>query len=866
LTPGPALVVEGAMLRSKLGYFLLVGPMFVLPGLVWLGCGDDEDETTSVAATSGQGAGPGSGGSAVGGGGGQGGTGGSSYGEITCPDVLTPAASGVCEVSTPGTSGLLIRGTVLGPDALYRGGHVLVAADGSIACVGCECDQEAGAAEASVVDCAEGVISPGLINAHDHITYANNPPYDVGMTRYAHRHEWRTGANGMPEINVNSGATPDEVLFAELRFVMSGATSAASAGGRAGLLRNLDTSSLESLPVQQADSDTFPLDDADGTMLASGCGYGSNATTEADIAGLRGYLPHIAEGISPEAQNEFVCTSDSAVSGGHDLIETQTAVIHAVGLRAADFGAMQSELAAVIWSPRSNVALYGDTARVTLIDALGLPIALGTDWMPSGSMNILRELRCADELNAERFGGHFSDLELWRMVTENAAFATGTHDAIGMLKRGYAADITVFDARVRQDFRAVIGAGVEDVVLVLRGGEALYGDADLLEDAAIGGAGCEDLDVCTVAKKACVAQDVGTTTLAAVRAAGEAHYPLFFCNAETPASEPSCVPWREEYPDGITASDTDGDGIENGADVCPSVFDPIRPLDEGAQADGDGDGIGDACDACPLEDGEGCAAPSADDVDGDGLMNAIDVCPEIADPTQPDADADGHGDGCDACSDNPNPGPAACTFDIATVRDPAAPGHPAVGTAVTVGGFVMAVRPDTGGSRGFIIQDGVGPFQGIFVFTGSQSPGVVVGNEVSVAGVYDEYFDYSEITSPTIRILDAGTTPPFMAITIADPSTLATAATAEPFESMLVSIGQVSIVTMNADDPMDFDELTVTGNLRINDQYFAALDNTCVVGSVFLGLTGVLDYSFGNYKLEPRSGADIQSTTCQPFP
>ena len=43
--------------------------------------------------------------------------------------------------------------------------------------------------------------------------------------------------------------------------------------------------------------------------------------------------------------------------------------------------------------------------------------------------------------------------------------------------------------------------------------------------------------------------------------------------------EPSCTPTRPTYAAGITADDTDGDGLANAADKCPTVFDPIRPLD-----------------------------------------------------------------------------------------------------------------------------------------------------------------------------------------------------------------------------------------------------------------------------------------------
>ncbi len=49
-----------------------------------------------------------------------------------------------------------------------------------------------------------------------------------------------------------------------------------------------------------------------------------------------------------------------------------------------------------------------------------------------------------------------------------------------------------------------------------------------------------------------------------------------------------------------SARDLDGDGIANAADNCPSVFNPVRPVDNGMQGDVNGDGTGDAGDACPL--------------------------------------------------------------------------------------------------------------------------------------------------------------------------------------------------------------------------------------------------------------------------
>src|SRR5581483_2600805 len=84
-------------------------------------------------------------------------------------------------------------------------------------------------------------------------------------------------------------------------------------------------------------------------------------------------------------------------------------------------------------------------------------------------------------------------------------------------------------------------------------------------------------------------------------------------------------------------ADTDGDGIPDAADDCPTVADP-------EQRDADHNGTGDAC-----------QAGGPPDTDGDGIPDATDDCPAIANPTQADRDGDGIGDACDNCPDTPNP-------------------------------------------------------------------------------------------------------------------------------------------------------------------------------------------------------------------
>jgi hypothetical protein len=771
---------------------------------------------------------------------------------------------GTCAVAKDGAAGVVYQAEVLLPNSVVDG--ELFIRDGIIQCAAKDCSQTAGYADAAVVKCTDTVISPGLINPHDHISFSNNPPANHGMERYEHRHDWRIGKRGHTKITTRGSAPGDVVRAAELRFMLSGATSTAGAGGASGLLRNLDATpaNLEGLNgVKIVNSDTFPLKDTSGTQIADGCtGYAANRIKTTDIASYDGYLPHISEGIDKEARNETVCQS----ADPNDLLQKQTAVVHGVAVNAEDVAKYRADQTALIWSPRSNIDLYGDTAPVVEYDNVGVQIALGTDWLPSGSLNMTRELACANELNDKYYGKHFSSRKIWQMVTTNAAFAVGMHNHIGMLKAGYVADVAFFSAQYWKRHAAVTRSNTEDVLLVLRGGEPMVGDASVIDLAPVGGASCEALDVCGIAKKACINKDEATTDLAKVKAAGEAIYQLFSCKDALPATEPSCVPFRESYKDGITASDKDGDGVADADDNCPSVFNPKRPMYDNAQGDTDMDGKGDACDPCPLSADNSCAKQSADDIDGDGIPNGVDVCPEIANPDQADGDKDGKGDACDPCPTAPNPGAQACAVDtveltINDVRDPSSPKHPAPKSVRVIikGASVTGIKPKalTAGSQlGFFIQVGTTPFSGMFVSTGSTVPTVQVGNVVDVVGLYDEVFNVSFLTGTTITVTNPGTALPFAPIVL-DPAVLA-GAMAEQYEGMLVQVDNVTVTKLNADDPKDFDEFEVAGALRVDDDLFETLDNTFPLGTAFPKIVGIAGFAFANRKLWPRNMSDMQ--------
>ncbi len=820
-----------------------------------------------------------------------------------CEDPIpTPPAGELCEVTEGSNAALLIRADLIMPEGILERGALLIE-NGLITCAGCDCLDLAAADTATVFACPEAIVSPGLINAHDHVTYAQGKPQPHGEIRYDHRQEWRnnSGVNvpGKPKLGAPQNDSRYGDSWVELRQVLGGATSYFASGAAPGLVRNLDVRSrLEGLQHDIVDTDPFPL--GRSGVRESGCDY--EELPSPSVLEALAWVPHVAEGVNIAARNEQICL-DGQAPGGVDVVESNTAFIHGVGVTAADIAIFVGEGAGLIWSPRTNTDLYGFTAQAPLYHLLGGRIGLGTDWTNSGSMNMLRELACADAWN-KRWDNYFSDHQLIQMATSWGAAVLGFGDVLGSLTPGKVGDIAIFDARQNKGYRALIDANVQDVALVLRGGtppsiggqtyyrrgRPLYGEPALVmplaereldyalydpnvysatDPAKKKLAPCETIDVCGRDKALCLADQMEdkpdgatyfqTFTYAELKAQLDPAktYDAFFC--DTPPDEPTCVPSRPGEFDGVGGpSDSDGDGISDGADNCPTWFNAIRPMDDGRQPDTDGDGAGDVCDPCPFDaDTTACTSIDPDDVDGDGVVNESDTCPSVPDD-QTDTDQDGIGDACDDCPEFANIGGRGCPSTIPAIKR----GEVASGKAVSLPGVVVvAVGPD------FYTVQTAGPaeeFGGLYVFTGTSGTKPAAGALVDLSGTVDEYFGQTQLASSTFTVLPTpGTIPEPLVIAPAD------AAAGGPkeaaYESLLVEVRDVAVIdaaptpevngtaTENVDN-----EFVVTGDLRVDDALYQ-ISPQPVVGQTFPTLRGVLRYAWNKNKLLPRFEADVVS-------
>ena len=295
--------------------------------------------------------------------------------------------------------------------------------------------------------------------------------------------------------------------------------------------------------------------------------------------------------------------------------------------------------------------------------------------------------------------------------------------------------------------------------------------------------------------------------------------------------------------------DEDGDGVGDDEDVCVWAYDPL-------QRDHDSDGVGDACDPCPLAADITDCSHTPGDIDGDGESTADDNCPWLANADQTDTDGDGKGDGCDRCPEEYNPGEMGCTFSLSDIRDPSSLLFPGEGADVRVDDLVVTgIRSGSG----LYVQDpDADMYGGIYIYDGGtySSGAVSVGDVISVSGVYSEYYGLSQIGDPEVTVTSTdGSVEPIAIDEACDAGT--GGALAEPLEGMVVTVSDVAVTSSNPDAPSDYGEFELDECLRVDDQLSDVLVPQPPEGTTYTTLTGVLTYTYGHAKLEPRGSEDV---------
>jgi cytosine/adenosine deaminase-related metal-dependent hydrolase len=375
-------------------------------------------------------------------------------------------------------------------DPARHGDGVVYLADGVVAHVA-EANDPApdGFEDTSVVDCGSSYIFPGLMDLHSHIAYNALPLWSWAQDEpFLHRDIWPGRPTYGPEVSwpawtLAHGAPESLIAYVQVRALAGGTTTIQGWPGTTRrpanqLVRNADDQSFGDDGDPTLTS-VMTLDDAalrrKGQQLAEG----------------RGFIYHCAEGqFGSIVSREF---DDAAAAG---CMRQNLIAIHMTAVGAEQFDRWtqlasvhgDSTSGSVVWSPFSNLWLYGETTRVPEARASGVNVCLGTDWGPSGTKNLLGELKAA-RLAAEDAGWTLSDRELVEMCTTNPGRAMGRlwGRPAGQLVDGGVADVAVVAPRDDDPFTSLVAAREDDVELVVVDGAPVYGTPARLRDARAAG-------------------------------------------------------------------------------------------------------------------------------------------------------------------------------------------------------------------------------------------------------------------------------------------------------------------------------------------------------------------------------------------
>lgn len=388
--------------------------------------------------------------------------------------VLLAALAGalLAGCGAPAPTRLALRGTILTPDRIVDDGLLVIDGDRISAVIeGSETPDGI-----PIVDTG-GIILPGLIDLHNHPLWSAFPRWRAGGA-FRNRDDW----SRVPEY-VDGYVTPERALlktmtcelseYGEVKAIVGGATSMrASPSTRcsAGLVRNIEFDRPLSEGLQDGTLsgliDVDILSDEQASRLVERLRSGS----------VKRLFVHVGEGRAdhPAPREEFQRLVD------YGLLTDRTVIIHGTGLGDAEFDAMASAGATLVWSPRSTLELYGETTSISMAIDRGIRVALAPDWSLTGSANLLDELRTASEWSQQALGTALDDRLLVRMVTSDAAAIAALETRIGSLEPGHLADVLVIRRRNSEPYRTVVSSRPADVRLVMVGGKPVYGAADLM--------------------------------------------------------------------------------------------------------------------------------------------------------------------------------------------------------------------------------------------------------------------------------------------------------------------------------------------------------------------------------------------------
>lgn len=178
-------------------------------------------------------------------------------------------------------------------------------------------------------------------------------------------------------------------------------------------------------------------------------------------------------------------------------------------------------------------------------------------------------------------------------------------------------------------------------------------------------------------------------------------------------------------------------------------------------------------------------------------------------------------------------------YDIQYTTDPSG-NSPYMGQQVITSGVVVDTI-----AAGYWIQDGSGPWNGIYVFDNTNFPNP--GDDITITATVDEYYNLTELKTVTSFVLNS------TGNTVLPVTVLTNQAGAEQYESVLVQVLNSQCVNPDAGFGM-WQANDGSGIVLVDDKLYPF---TAIQG-VEYDVTGIVEYSFSEWKILPTVHTDIE--------
>lgn len=307
-----------------------------------------------------------------------------------------------------------------------------------------------------------GVLVPGLINAHDHLLGTYFPK--VGNGPYENWLPWDNDLKSAPLYQERQQIdNRDLYLLGAYRNLVSAVTTVSDH-----IPHFVNEPFLDILPTRAIREYALAH-----SIASFALAWGDGIDVEYKKALKQGipFITHIAEGFDDETKEDLKTLDKKGGLGDHSVL------VHGIAFDEEDIKLIKKRGASVVWCADSNMFMFNRTANVGKMLELGVNVCIGTDSPMSGGLNILYEMKYDKALFIKTYKKELHDDQILRMVTVNPAKAFWLKKT-GMIKAGYVADLAVFAHRGKSPYESVVSAQLRDVLLVVINGKPVYGSAE----------------------------------------------------------------------------------------------------------------------------------------------------------------------------------------------------------------------------------------------------------------------------------------------------------------------------------------------------------------------------------------------------